>query len=156
MSVPRLHADSPPEGAGSLLIAATSTALLTLLPVAAHQFGLLKHLPDPPGDVFASDAITESKTAHPLGVPDSLPGVGSYGVTLCLALLSRLRPKARPLLAAKLVADGGIATFNVVRQVVSFRKICSWCTGTALATAVMVYAGRGVIRQQAARIRREI
>lgn len=147
---------APSEQAGGVLIAATSVALLTLLPVAAHQLGLLEHLPDPPGEVFASDAITESKTAHPLGVPDSLPGLGSYGVTLCLAILSRSKPKARRLLAAKLVADGTVATFNVVRQVVSFRKICSWCTGTAVCTVVMVYAGRHLIQEQAMRMRQEL
>jgi uncharacterized membrane protein len=146
----------PAEQPSGLLIAATSTALLTLLPVAAHQLGLFEHLPDPPGAVFASDRITESKTAHPLGVPDSLLGLGSYGITLCLAILSLSQPKVRPLLAAKLVADGGVATFNVVRQIVSFRRVCSWCTGTAIATAVMVYAGRDLIRQQAGRMRQEI
>jgi len=144
---------SSKDNADGLLIAATSTALLTLLPVAAHQLGLLQHLPDPPAAVFASDAITESKMAHPIGIPDSLLGLGSYGTTLCLAILSRSHPKARPLLAAKLVADGGIASFNVVRQVVSFRKICSWCTGTAIATAAMVYIARALIRHEAARMR---
>lgn len=156
MSALSLEVPALTKHANSLLIGSTSTALLTLLPVAAHQLGLLKYLPDPPAAVFASDTITESKAAHPLGIPDSLLCLGSYGTTLCLAMLSRSRPAARPLLAAKLVADGGAATFNVVRQIVSFRKICSWCTGTAIATAVMVYAGRTLIRQQATRLRQEL
>lgn len=153
MSELNWNVSPPKQDASGLLLAATSSALLTLLPVAAHQLGLLKHLPDPPGAIFASDTITESKTAHPLGVPDSLLGLGSYSLTLCLAILGRSQPKARPLLAAKLVADGSLATFNVVRQIVSFRKICSWCTGTAVCTAVMVYAGRTLIRDEADRVR---
>lgn len=132
----------------ALVIGATCAALLSLAPIAAHQLGLLKHLPDPEGSIFASDEITESRTAHPLGVPDSLLGLASYSTTLALALLSRSHPKARPLLAAKLLADGSVATFNVVRQVVSFRKLCSWCTGTAICTVVMVYAGRTVVRKE--------
>jgi hypothetical protein len=72
------------ESPNRLLIAATSAAMITLLPVAAHQLGLLEHLPDPPFWIFDSDRITDSKSAHPLGVPDSALGLGSYGVTLAL------------------------------------------------------------------------
>jgi uncharacterized membrane protein len=132
-------------GTSSLLIASTAAALCTLLPVAAHQLRLLKHLPDPPCGFFASDEITDSKTAHPFGIPDSLLGLGSYGTTLSLMLLSKSRPTARKLLAAKLLADGAVAGFNVVRQIVLFRKVCFWCCGTALCTGLMVLAGREVI-----------
>jgi hypothetical protein len=41
----------------------TSAAMLTLLPIAASQLGLLKHVPDPTGSVFDSDRITSSKQA---------------------------------------------------------------------------------------------
>jgi len=132
------------------LVIATSAALATLVPVVAHQLGLLRHLPDPPGAIFDSDRITASKAARPLGVPDGILGVGSYGATLALVLLARKNPAARKLLALKLVADGSMAGFNVVRQVVSFRKVCSWCTGTAICTAAMVIAGRKIIAEEAA------
>jgi uncharacterized membrane protein len=134
---------SAPSVAG---IVACGVALGTLVPVLLHQLGVLGHLPDPPGAVFDSDRITESHPAHPLGVPDAALGLVSYGVTLALLLAARSHPKARPLLALKLAADGGLAGFNVVRQVVQFGQICSWCTGTALATAVMVYAERELRR----------
>lgn len=136
------------------LIAATSAALLTLLPIAAHQLGLLDHLPDPPSWIFDSDRITDSASAHPLGIPDSLLGLGSYGLTLTLALLAHRNERAKKLLGVKLIADGSIAGFNVVKQVVSFRRLCSWCTGTALCTAAMVFAGRSLIRQEEANVRR--
>ena len=148
--------DQPHAEVSPLLLTAGASAMLTLLPVAAHQLGLLDHLPDPPGSVFASDRITTSKVAHPLGIPDSLLGLGSYGITLSLALLARQQRAARPLLACKLVADGGLAGFNVIRQVVSFRKLCSWCTATAICTAVMVYAGRSILTEQAAVLRKQI
>jgi uncharacterized membrane protein len=133
------------------LMIATSAALVTLLPVAARQLGFIDHLPDPPGRLFASDRITGSKAAHPLGVPDSLPGLASYGATLTLVLLARESNAARRLLALKLLADGSLASFNVVRQILSFRKLCSWCTGTAIATAAMVICGRGLIAAEAKR-----
>jgi len=136
------------ENAGYLLIAATSAAMITLLPIAAHQFGLLEHLPDPPSWIFDSDRITNSKSAHPLGIPDSLLGLGSYGVTLALALLTQKNRGLRKLLAVKLVMDGSVAGFNVVKQIVSYRRLCFWCTGTALCTAAMVFAGRDLIRRE--------
>ena len=46
-------------------IAATAGAMFSLLPVAAHQIGMIKHLPDPPGSIFDSDRITTSRMAHP-------------------------------------------------------------------------------------------
>lgn len=125
---------------------ACGAALASLLPVLAHQAGLLRHLPDPPCRWFDSDRITGSAMAHPLGVPDALLGLGSYGATMALILASRRSRDAERLLALKLFADGGMAAFNSVRQVVKFRRVCSWCLGTALATAAMVYAGRKVIR----------
>lgn len=140
----------------ALLVAAASAALVTLFPVAAHQLGCLTHLPDPPGEFFASDRITESKAAHPLGIPDGLLGLGSYGITLSLILLARSQPKARRFLALKLVGDGAVAAFNVVRQVATFGKLCSWCTGTALCTAVMAVAGGSLIADEAKELRQRL
>lgn len=131
----------------NFLTAATCAAIGTLLPVLAHQAGAIDHLPDPPGP-FASDRITDSKAAHPLGIPDSVLGLGSYGMTLALVTVARRSTQARKLLALKLAGDGVLASFNVVRQIVSFRRMCSWCTATALCTAVMVFAGRRIIARE--------
>jgi uncharacterized membrane protein len=128
-------------------LSAAGAAVATLVPIALYQLHVTGSLPDPPGSCFDSERITMSKTAHPLGVPDSLLGLGSYGATWTLLLVSGRAPWARKLLIGKLVLDGGMAGFNVVRQVVSFRKLCSWCTGTALATAVLVPAGLRYARQ---------
>lgn len=133
---------------GWALALATSAALLTLIPVAGRQMGLIDHLPDPPAEIFASDQITGSSMAHPLGIPDSLLGIASYSATLGLVLLARRCPLARKLLAVKLVADGAAAGFNTVRQVTGFRKLCSWCTATAVCTGVMVLAGRELIEDE--------
>ena len=140
--IAREKAANNPPAADTVLILAAAAALVTLLPVAAHQLGALDHLPDPPSAIFASDKITSSSMAHPLGIPDSLLGIASYGATLGLALLARKHPHARRLLTLKLAADGSLATFNLIRQVVTFRKLCSWCTATGICTAAMVFAGR--------------
>jgi uncharacterized membrane protein len=144
---------SPPESTnGSIsnwaLAAATCAAAATLIPVVAHQVGAIDHLPDPPGSVFASDRITKSKSAYPLGIPDGILGLASYGATLGLVVLAAANPKTRKLLAVKLLGDGSLAAFNVVRQLVSFRRLCSWCTATAVCTAAMLIAGREIIASE--------
>ncbi len=139
---------------GVVTMVACGAAMAALVPVLLHQTGRLRHLPDPPGMVFDSDGITESKMAHPLGVPDGLLGLASYGVTMGLMVAGRRPGLAQRLLGWKLGVDGAAAAFNVVRQVVVFRRVCSWCTGTAVATGVMVWAGRGVVGAEARRVGR--
>lgn len=130
-----------------LLIASSCLALATLVPVALYQTGLVSDLPDPPLRIFNSRRITQSKAAHPFGIPDSLLGLASFATTLTLALVARRREGAKTILGAKLSLDASAAVFNAARQVISFGKLCSWCTGTALASGVMAYAGRQAIHQ---------
>lgn len=139
-----LSADAiPSSGSGDkLLVAACCTALATLAPVALYQTGIVKRLPDPPFRVFNSERVTTSKAAHPLGIPDSLLGLASFGTTLALILVARRHPAAKGLLGAKLTLDVSAAAFNAIRQIFSFGVLCSWCTGTALAAGGMAYSGR--------------
>jgi len=147
---------SPPKPATALpapraaAIVACGVALASLAPVALHQLGVVAHLPDPPGGLFDSDGITESKAAHPFRVPDGLLGLASYAATMALLLMARSQPRVRPLLATKLAADTGLAGINMVRQIVQLRRICSWCTVTALATAMTAYTARQLLRSAAA------
>jgi uncharacterized membrane protein len=104
-------------------------------------------LPDLPGPWFDSKKITDSKGAHPLGIPDSYLGLASYSITLALLLACKRSVVARRILRAKLVADGGLAAFNFGRQIVAFHKLCSWCSATALSTAVLVPAANSYLRQ---------
>ena len=131
----------------TLLVAASCSALASLIPVALYQLNVIPRLPDPPLNVFDSQRITMSRAAHPMGIPDGLLGLASFGTTLALALLARRNKTARKLLGMKLGMDMSMAAFNAVRQVVEFRKLCSWCTATAVSAGVMAYAGRESIRE---------
>jgi uncharacterized membrane protein len=123
-------------------LVAAGIALATLGVVAARQLGCIRHLPDPPLRVFDSDKVTGSRMAHPLGVPDGLLGLASYAATVALLLGARRFRVVHPVLKLKLAADATAAAGNSVRQVVKFGRVCSWCAGTALATAAMVHYGR--------------
>ncbi len=142
-----VDAITSPNSSDTLLIAGCCTALATLVPVTLYQTGALHRLPDPPFRVFESEQITMSHAAHPLGIPDGVLGLASFGTTLALTLLARRHHVAKKLLGAKLTLDASAALFNASRQVVSFRKLCSWCMGTALAAGVMAYAGRNAIQE---------
>jgi len=130
----------------AVLTGACCATLATLIPVVLYQTGMISSLPDPPSAFFDSEEITTSKAAHPLGIPDGLLGLASFGMTLGLILTARRSPVAKRLLGAKLTMDVAAGAFNAGRQVISFGKLCSWCTGTAIAAAVMGYAGRDLIR----------
>jgi uncharacterized membrane protein len=140
------HSMTGSSSGDAVLIAASCMTIATLIPVALYQTGVLPSLPDPPSPLFDSESITSSKAAHPLGVPDGLLGLASFGTTLALILVAKRSPTARKLLGAKLTMDAAAGAFNAGRQVVSFGKLCSWCTGTAIAAGVMAYAGRDLIR----------
>jgi uncharacterized membrane protein len=129
------------------MLGACCCALASLVPVAMYQLGALDSLPDPPSRIFDSERITSSKAAHPLGIPDSLLGLASFGTTLALILLAKKHKPAKTLLGAKLALDASAAAFNATRQIVSFGKLCSWCTATALSSGVMAFAGRHIIHQ---------
>ena len=65
---------------------------LSLLGVAAgqmvslYQTGIIKHLPDPPLDIFNSDKVDASDYGYKrLDTPDALPMIVTYGLTATLA-----------------------------------------------------------------------
>ncbi len=140
----------------ALAITGCGLAIGTLIPVALYQSHTIAALPDPPSAIFASERIVSSKMAHPFGVPDSFLGLASYGTTLALVLLADRSRTAKALLGVKLLGDAGVAGFNVVRQVVRFGKLCSWCTGTALATGLVVWGRRSAIVGTVRAVRRAV
>ena len=121
------------EQARSAALGSAGAAMLVLSYIVLRQVAVVRHLPDPPGEVWDSDEIVMSKTAHPFGIPDGVLGLGSYAVT------AGLIASGSSLVRAKLVCDAGAAGFNVVRQVVEFRQVCSWCMVVAACTGAMVW-----------------
>lgn len=127
--------------ANCISLAATGVAIATLIPIAAHQLGFCEHLPDPPGKLFASDIVTGSSVAYPLGIPDSLLGLTSYATTFALLLAVRRTRSLHSVLRIKLALDVSAAASNSIRQLVQFRRVCSWCSATAIGTAVLAHYG---------------
>jgi uncharacterized membrane protein len=124
-----------------VMMGACCAAIAMLVPVALYQMGVTGWLPDPPGKCFDSKRVVRSKAARPFGVPDGVLGIASFSATLALAVMAGRCGGARKLLGAKLAMDASAAAFNVTRQI-KMGKMCSWCTGTAIAAGVMAHAGR--------------
>ncbi len=126
-----------------IAIAFCCAAITSLVPVVLVQFRVINRLPDPPGKIFDSTRIVTSKSAYPLGIPDGVLGLGSYSVTLILLIYSGpSHPLLRGLLRAKLLLDGTVAARKARGQIKQFGRICSWCMGTAAATAGVIYFAR--------------
>jgi uncharacterized membrane protein len=121
-------------------VAGLSTAATAALGVVGlYQFGLLRHVPEPPLRVLDADAVDASGEAYIyLHTPDASIGMASAAATLVLAGMgARDRARSAPwiplLLAAKTAADAVGGVFLTAEQLTKHRRICSWCTVTAIA-----------------------
>lgn len=111
--------------------------------VSLYQLGLIRHLPDPPLKIFASDKVDASGEAYVLGhTPDAVPGAASAAVTAALAVAGgagTARPRwLRVATALKATGDavGGVALF--AEQIQMHRRLCSWCTFATVAHLLTV------------------
>lgn len=124
------------RAAAAMLVASGSMGA-----VALYQFGLVKHLPDPPGSVFDSDHVDAAGEAYELGrTPDTAVALASYGVTLALigmgaADRAQRQPWIPLLQAGKVGMDAASAAILTVEQLSKHRAFCSWCLAAAAATA---------------------
>lgn len=135
---------------GALLEDRRRTAGLSLLAsaamaaVATYQFGLLRHLPEPPGRFFDADRVDAAPEAYALlRTPDAALGLVSYGITLALAGAgSADRHHTAPLvpiaLAGKVLIDVASSAYLTIEQASRHRRFCSWCLLAAVASAASV------------------
>jgi uncharacterized membrane protein len=115
--------------------------------VSAYQFGLFRHLPEPPVRILDADTVDASGEAYQyLKTPDAALGVASYAVTLALAGMGAGRrwsdrPWVPLALAAKVGLDALSGLYLTVEQGSRHRRFCSWClvaSGLSLAMVPQV------------------
>ena len=115
--------------------------------VSAYQFGLVRHLPEPPLGFLDSDRVDASGEAYWFGsTPDAPLGVASYAATLALVGMGTARradeqPWIPVLAAAKVLADAANAGYLTVEQLSRHRRLCLYCVaafGASLATIPQV------------------
>ena len=123
------------------IVGLSLTASAAMGVIALYQTGIIKHLPEPPSELFDADRIDASPEAYErFSVPDSLLGLGSYAATAGLAAMGG-RDRARWIslaLAGKVAFDAANAVRLTVVQWKDFRSWCFWCLIAAGATFAMV------------------
>lgn len=126
------------------LLQTISNAALSV--VGLYQFGLLRTIPEPPLPLLDADAVDASGEAYILGhTPDSTLGIVSGGITLVLAGMGGpKRATEHPLiplaLFAKTLVDAVNGAFLTAEQLTKHKKVCSYCTVSALALVASVPA----------------
>ncbi len=115
--------------------------------VAAYQFGLLRHLPEPPLPGLEADRVDASGEAYQLfKTPDASLGLASSAVTLILAGMggadrSAVRRWVPMAMLAKVAGDAAFGLYLTLEQGTKHRRFCSWCLlATALSLATVPQA----------------
>jgi uncharacterized membrane protein len=112
--------------------------------VAAYQYGLARHLPEPPLRVLDADRVDASGEAYRVGhTPDTALALANAAGTLALigmgaADRAERQPWIPVLAAAKTAADAAAGGWLFAEQVTKHRRVCGWCTVAAVATAAAV------------------
>lgn len=112
--------------------------------VGAYQVGLLRKVPEPPLAGLDATSVDASGEAYQLfGTPDSALGIASYAATLVLVGMGAADRATRrpvlPLLAAgKAALDVVSSGYLFAEQITRHKKVCSWCTASALASLAVL------------------
>jgi len=128
--------------------------------VAAYQFGLLRHLPEPPLPGLDADRVDASGEAYQMfKTPDAAIGLASYAVTLVLVGMGGSdRSSERSWLpvaaAAKVAGDAAFGLYLTLEQGTKHKRFCSWCllaAGLSLATVPLaIPEARAAVRARRA------
>jgi uncharacterized membrane protein len=110
--------------------------------ISLYQFGVIRHLPDPPARIFDSDRVNASRKAYALGVPDGTLGLGLYALTLLLASAGGSEESGRhpafDFLLGGTVAAGVIGAAHYLYDMVrNQRRACLYCLIGAAANFAM-------------------
>lgn len=117
----------------------TLGSMAALGTVAAYQFGLLRHLPEPPIPYLDADTVDASGEAYQqLKTPDAALGLASAAITLVLIGMGgpdrhRARRWIPIALAAKAAGDALGGVFLTVEQATAHKRFCGYCLVSAVA-----------------------
>ena len=132
---------------------------LSLLTVAAgqivtlYQTGIIRHLPDPPLDLFDSDKVDASDYAYKrLATPDAAPMMVTGALTACLAAAGGLhraadKPWLPVAMGIKVLIDA-VTTLKLGQEEWQANKaFCAYCQASTVATlATVVLAAPEVVK----------
>lgn len=108
--------------------------------IAAHQLGIVRHLPDPPIRGFNADRVTTSSAAYPFGIPDATIAVGALALNVVLACAGGARRARRsPWLPVAAAAHAGVqAAAAAVYFTLMPTKVKAWCAYCLFGAAINI------------------
>jgi uncharacterized membrane protein len=121
------------------LVTLAALGLVDAALMALHQFGVIRHLPDPPG--FHSDEVVGSKAAYLPGTPDSTLYALQLSSVLALAGARRDR-----LLLADVLGGAVGALFYLGDMIFREKKACAYCIPAAAISLAMVAPALALLR----------
>lgn len=131
-------------------------AIAALLPVAAYQTGLLRHLPEPPLLYLDADRVDASGEAYVTLRTAAAPlGIASYAATVALAAMGADdRAQRHPWLVlaftGKVATDALGGAVLTLEQLTKHRRFCGYCL---LASALAIAAVPAVVPEVRAALR---
>lgn len=119
--------------------------------IGMRQYGMIRHLPDPPIRGFDSDAVTTSRAAYPFGVPDASFAIIGAGLVIALATARGSQRSGRTawldLALGAAIAGSSVGAVFYAAQMVRQKRACVYCiVGAAGFFSLVPLAARGVAR----------
>src|SRR5918996_164315 len=119
------------------VIVASLAGIASMTAVTLLQTGIIKHLPDPPGN-FDSDRVNSSDTAYRFGLPDGPISLASLALNIPIAAFggaarARKYPWLSIFAAGKAVAEALAASWYFYQMPAKEKAWCGYCISGALA-----------------------
>lgn len=124
----------------------SAIGILDFVPISLYQLGVIRHLPDLPGNLFDSDFVNASKEAQVAGIPDGPVSLLMYAANLVLVGEALKKKKKRNvfdyLIAGNALGQAAGGAYYLYNMATVQKKVCMYCVTGALlnfATLVPVY-----------------
>jgi uncharacterized membrane protein len=118
---------------------ASLAGMASMTPGVLFQMGIVRHLPDPPLEIFDADKVDSADSAYPFGVPDGPVSLAAHALNIVLAAYGDEKRSRRyrwlPVLAASKAGLEALVAARFLFYEMPFKekKICLYCIGNGLA-----------------------
>ena len=158
------HGHSPSLRRRRWIGALAAVGLADFAIISLYQFGVIRHLPDPPGKLFDSDKVNASHKAYAMGFPDGTAGAALHAFIMMLASAGGSRSTGRKpvldlLLGGAVIAGAAAGAQYLFDMVRNQERACPYCIAGAainfsmlpLVMPELTDAARAVLRSSPAK-----
>ncbi|GAA4401690.1 hypothetical protein GCM10023187_16100 [Nibrella viscosa] len=118
------------------IAALSAIGLIDFSVISLYQLGVIKSLPDLPGELFDSNTINAANDAQVMGIPDGPVSLSLYAANVLLAagaIKSRKRGNVFDwLLAGSVLGQAAGGAYYLYNMAAVQKKVCVYCVTGAL------------------------